>query len=70
MATTVRCAACRLLTALCILVCSTLFAQSTGGRIIGRVADPSGAVLSGVTVTLTNQATGIERTTTTNDSGD
>ena len=29
------------------LICSTLvFAQSTGGRILGRVADPSGAVLA------------------------
>ncbi len=46
------------------------FAQSTGGRILGRVADPTGAVLSGVTVTLTNQATGIERDVKTNDSGD
>ena len=45
-------------------------AQSTGGRILGRVADPTGAVLAGVTVRLINQATGVVRDTTTNTSGD
>jgi hypothetical protein len=53
------------------LICSTfLSAQSTGGRILGRVADPSGAVLAGVKVTATNEATGVGRETQTNDSGD
>src|SRR3982074_2929620 len=53
------------------LICSTLMsAQSTGGRILGRVADSSGAVLAGVKVTLTNDATGVGRDTVTNDSGD
>jgi len=53
------------------LICSTLVpAQSTGGRILGRVADPSGAVLAGVRVTATNEATGVSRDTQTNDSGD
>jgi hypothetical protein len=45
-------------------------AQSTGGRILGRVADSSGAVLSGVKVTATNEATGVSQETVTNDSGD
>ena len=44
--------------------------QSTGGRIVGRVADPTGAVLAGVKITLVNQATGVVRSATTNDSGD
>ena len=44
--------------------------QSTGGRIVGRVADPTEAVLAGVKITLVNQATGVVRTATTNDSGD
>ena len=49
------------------LICSTLlFAQGTGGRILGRVADPSGAVLAGVKVTATNEATGVTRETQTN----
>ena len=53
------------------LICSTLMcAQSTGGRILGRVADPSGAVLAGVKVTATNEATGVSREAQTNDSGD
>ena len=53
------------------LICSTLvFAQGTGGRIIGRVADPSGAVLANVKVTLTNEATGVSHEAQTNGSGD
>ena len=46
------------------------FSQSTGGRILGRVADPTGAVLAGVKVTLTNEATGATRGIPTNASGD
>ncbi len=53
------------------LICSTLvFAQGTGGRILGRVADPSGAVLANVRVTATNEATGVTREAQTNGSGD
>ena len=53
------------------LICSTLLcAQGTGGRILGRVADASGAVLAGVKVTLTNEATGVSNETTTNANGD
>src|SRR5712671_2412254 len=53
------------------LICSTLMsAQSTGGRILGRVADTSGAVLANVGVSATNDATGIARETKTNASGD
>src|SRR5260370_35671617 len=44
--------------------------QSTGGRLIGRVADSTGAVISGVSVTLVNEATGVSRNTKTNESGD
>jgi len=47
-----------------------VLAQSTGGRILGRVADPSGAVLANVSVRITNQATGVARDTKTNGSGD
>jgi hypothetical protein len=45
-------------------------AQSTGGRIVGRVADSTGAVIGGVTVTLTNEATGVSRDAKSDDSGD
>jgi hypothetical protein len=53
------------------LICSTLVsAQSTGGRILGRVADSSGAVLANVKITLTNEATGVSADTTTSGNGD
>lgn len=45
-------------------------AQGTGGRILGRIADPTGAVLSGARVTATNEATGVTRDVLSNDSGD
>lgn len=57
--------------ALVCLVSSTILrAQSTGGRVLGRVSDPSGAVLAGVRVTLTNEATGVSQQSNTNDGGD
>ena len=64
----------KLALALLLLVCvgSTLpaWAQSTStGTVAGVVADPSGAVVSGVTVTLTDVSTNNQRTTTTNASG-
>src|SRR5581483_10391630 len=49
---------------------AAVFAQSTGGRILGKVSDPSGAILSGVKVTLVNDATAASRDVQTNDSGD
>ena len=53
------------------LICSTLIsAQTTGGRIIGRVAHSEGTLLAGVKVTATNEATGVTRQTQTNGSGD
>ncbi|MGC2189641.1 MAG: carboxypeptidase regulatory-like domain-containing protein, partial [Candidatus Sulfotelmatobacter sp.] len=58
------------LIALSLLLPALLPAQGASGRIIGRVADPTGAVLSGAKVTLTNQATAISRDATTNESGD
>jgi hypothetical protein len=61
---------CWLVLSLC-LICSTLIsAQSTGGRILGRVSDSSGAVLANVKVTLTNDATGVSADTTTSGNGD
>ena len=60
--------------ALCLLVVlcvpTQFFAQGTGGRIIGRITDPSGAVLSGAKVTATNDATGVSHDANANDSGD
>jgi hypothetical protein len=48
---------------------SLLHAQVDTGSISGTVTDASGAVLKGATVTLTNEGTGAELTTTTGDSG-
>ncbi|MFZ0731931.1 MAG: carboxypeptidase regulatory-like domain-containing protein [Candidatus Sulfotelmatobacter sp.] len=55
---------------LSLLVPAGLFGQGTTGRILGRVADPSGAVLAQVKVTATNDATGVSRASATNESGD
>ncbi len=48
-----------------LIVCFTVpaFPQSTSGRIVGRTADPTGAVLAGVKITLVNEATGANRST-------
>lgn len=50
------------------LLTGTVWAQGTG-EITGLVTDPTGAVVSGVTVTLTNSATGEKRTTVTSSGG-
>ena len=47
-----------------------MHAQGTGGRILGRISDPSGAVLSNTKVTATNDATGVAHDSVSNDSGD
>src|SRR5690348_3285904 len=45
------------------------FAQLGKGVVAGTVTDPTGAVVPGVSVTLTNQATRVTRTAQTNESG-
>ena len=60
----------KLVVAISLVVPTLLPAQGTGGRILGRVADPTGAVLGGVKVTAVNEATGVGRDTQTSDSGD
>ncbi|HEV2274533.1 MAG TPA: TonB-dependent receptor [Acidobacteriaceae bacterium] len=45
-------------------------AQNIFGSIVGTVTDPSGAAVSGATVTITNDATGEHRTAPTSSSGD
>jgi hypothetical protein len=56
--------------AISLLVPTLLPAQGASGRIVGRVADPTGAVLAGAKITLLNEATGISRDAKTNESGD
>lgn len=52
-----------------LLLCTALVAQTTSGRILGSVTDPSGAVLSGATVTITDTQRGTTRVLTTDQSG-
>jgi hypothetical protein len=53
-----------------ILGLGTTYAQSTNsGDIRGTVTDPTGALLPGVTVTVTNNNTGVTKTLVTNDAG-
>ena len=56
--------------AISISIPTLLSAQGTSGRVLGRVADPSGAILAGVKVTLVNEATNVSRDTKTNENGD
>src|SRR5258707_12385103 len=60
----------RLLLAIVVLtlLAGTVWAQGTG-EITGLVTDPTGAVVSDATVTLTNTATGEKRTTVTTSGG-
>jgi hypothetical protein len=63
------------LKAVCVVLVLSLFpawlaAQGTGGRILGRVSDPSGALLGNVKVTAVNDATAVPQTVQTSDSGD
>ncbi|HKY06498.1 MAG TPA: TonB-dependent receptor [Blastocatellia bacterium] len=51
------------------LVCPA-FAQVSTGDVTGRVLDPQGGVVADATVTARNIATGLTRTTTTNDAGE
>ena len=58
-----------LLTALCVLTAASAFAQLQSGRILGTVFDPQRAGIPGATVTVTNLATNVARTTQTDSEG-
>ena len=47
----------------------TAWAQQNLGVIIGKVTDPSGAVVAGASVSLTDHETGVRRNATTGGSG-
>ena len=57
------------LLALVIAAASPGYGQVAGGQISGRVTDTSGAVLPGVTVTVTQTETQLVRTAVTNELG-
>ena len=52
------------------LFAATLAAQESRGQIIGRVSDPSGAVIPGATVRAVNTGTNVATTATTSETGD
>jgi len=55
----------------CFLTVATYMAsQTTGGRILGRVSDPSGALIGDATVNLINEQTSVSKTTQTSKTGD
>jgi len=56
-------------TAALMLLAASMFAQGTGGALVGRVADETGGALPGVTVTATNDATGVSRSIVTGSDG-
>ncbi|MBB5343814.1 hypothetical protein HDF10_001789 [Edaphobacter lichenicola] len=51
-------------------LCSNLQAQYENGSLVGTIHDSSGATLSGASITITNNATGITAKATSNTSGD
>jgi len=53
-----------------LMAATALQAQETRGQVLGRVTDPTGAVVVGVAVTGTNTATNVRTVATTNHSGD
>jgi len=56
---------------LCLMVSlASLDAQTTSGAIVGTVTDPSGAVIGGASITVTNVETGISVKATTDSSGE
>src|SRR5947208_13767611 len=59
-----------LVAAIFALLCvGTAFGQGGAGELTGLVTDPTGAVVSNATVTLTNPATGEKRTAATSGAG-
>lgn len=53
-----------------LLVCLPLFSQTYTARILGAVQDPSGAAISGATVTITDVQRDVTRTMTTDSAGE
>src|SRR5215471_21715047 len=52
-----------------LLLAAPVFSQSTNATVSGTVGDPTGAVLPGVEITATNNATGVVTTVISNEAG-
>src|SRR2546425_7332499 len=65
-----RLTGCVLITTLVVLLFSlAIFAQANFGRILGRVTDPTGAVLPGASISIIDTQRGLARTVTTDEAG-
>jgi outer membrane receptor protein involved in Fe transport len=60
---------CLLMLTLCLVLVAPAYSQLSSGTILGTVADGTGAVIPGVSVTATNSAIGLNRSVITNESG-
>src|SRR5262245_14559001 len=58
-----------LFAAMIAILAITALAQTSRGTVSGIVTDPTGAVVPGASITLTNDQTGVSRTTTANGEG-
>jgi Carboxypeptidase regulatory-like domain len=59
----------RILPIIALLLSSVVYAQGNAGTVRGTVTDPTGAVIPNATVHLTNQVSGLDRTTTSDATG-
>src|SRR5437667_12733721 len=65
-----RMTGCVLITALVVLLFSlAIFAQGNFGRILGRVTDPTGAVLPGASISIIDTQRGLARTVNSDEAG-
>src|SRR5436309_10668118 len=62
-------ARCLTLLAICVFLLGEASAQSATATLSGTVLDPNGAVVPAASITVTEVATGVQRTATTNDQG-
>src|ERR1035437_5864994 len=60
---------CSMIAILCLLTAGSVWSQDTKGTISGRVTDPSGSVIPGAQVVVTNSAMGTKSDLTTNAEG-
>src|SRR5262245_47597292 len=55
--------------ALALVLARTAEAQTSRGAVSGTVSDPTGAIIAGSTIELTNTQNGVRRSTTSNEAG-